>query len=275
MEAQPFLKWAGGKSRLLSQYRPWFPQTFGHYYEPFLGGGAVFFWLCNRFGTFEARLSDANADLVELYQVVQSQPAEIISRLKRYQEKHCENLYYKTRQARPRVRADRAARLVYLNKTCFNGLYRVNSKGQFNVPMGRYKNPSILQEGRILAASQALRQASLSVQHFESAVTPAVQGDLVYFDPPYVPLSTTSNFTSYTRDSFDAQAQGRLAEVFAELDARGCQVLLSNSDTPQIRELYQGFRLVEIRAPRMINSKAELRQPVGELLVLGHRLILP
>ena len=269
MEAQPFLKWAGGKSRLLSQYLPWFPSRVGTYYEPFLGGGAVFFWLRNRLGLFPARLSDANRELIELYQVIQQKPQALVSRLRHYQSQHCQEFYYATREARPRTRIDRAARMIYLNKTCFNGLYRVNSQGKFNVPMGRYKNPTILQEERILAASSALQQCQLAVEPYDQAVASAGAGDLVYFDPPYQPLSVTSSFTSYTRDSFGQEDQRHLADVVGLLVQRGCQVLLSNSDTPLTRQLYRSYQLVEIQAPRMINSKAERRQPVGELLVIG------
>jgi DNA adenine methylase len=217
-----------------------------------------------------AFLSDANSELICLYQVVQSQLEELIEKLAKLQQQHCEKFYYEQRAKHVRRKVDRAARLLYLNKTCFNGLYRVNSHGQFNVPIGRYKNPAILQEERLRQAHVALQGVDLSCQDFESALRAPQAGDLVYLDPPYEPLNATSNFTSYTSGHFGAEQQRRLAELFRDLVARGCKVILSNSDAPLIRELYAEFPSYEILAPRFINSKKDGRAPIVERLILGN-----
>lgn len=269
MSATPIVKWAGGKSRLLEQYQPYWPQRFERYFEPFAGGAAAFFWLRQERGPFPAVLGDANAELINLYRVVQKSPHKLIQKLEQMKEQHCQEYYYEVRAQQPKASLERAARLVYLNKTCYNGLYRVNAKGQFNVPLGRYQNPSIVQADKLLAAHQALQDTELVHQSYEKVVAEATAGDLVYFDPPYQPLNVTSNFTSYTKDSFGETEQRALSALFRQLVQRGCQVLLSNSDTPLIRELYSDFGLCPVQAPRFINSKKEGRQAIGELLILG------
>lgn len=263
--ALPVLKWAGGKGRLLAQYGPYFPTSYRRYYEPFVGSAAVFFHL----RPSEARLSDTNAELINVYQVVQSRVEELLHHLARHSEHHSKEYFYEVRADVPEDPIRRAARTLYLNRTCYNGLYRVNSRGQFNVPFGRYKRPRILAPERLRAAAEALQGVRLEVAPFESVLGEAKRGDLVYFDPPYQPLSATSSFTAYTRDSFGVPQQQKLAEVFAKLAKKKVQVMLSNSDTPLVRELYADFRLVEVRAPRFINSKADRREAIGELLVLG------
>lgn len=267
----PVLKWAGGKRRLLSQYATHFPHEFGSYYEPFVGGGAVFFWLYGQGHLHNKRvvLNDINPELVNFYRVLTEQCEELIERMRSHRKRHGQEYYYKVRSKdhRRMKPVNRAARLLYLNRTCFNGLYRVNSKGQFNVPMGRYKNPMICDEDGLRAASAALGQGDLSLGSFAECVKPAQEGDLVYFDPPYVPLNPTSSFTSYTKENFSQRDQEELAQTFAELAARGVKVLLSNSDTQLVRELYRDFQQHQIMAPRAINSRADRRQKVSELLI--------
>lgn len=270
MVATPIVKWAGGKGRLLSQYEPYLPTHFKRYFEPFSGGAAVFFWLRNQRGQkFSATLNDSNEELINCYQVVQSQPEPLLERLRQMAALHGQDYYYQIRAERPEQPLERAARLIYLNKTCYNGLYRVNSSGGFNVPIGRYKDPAIVQEDKIRAAHSALRGVQLWNRGFEEAALAARKGDFVYFDPPYQPLNATSNFTSYTKDQFGMEQQCHLAEIFKQLVKRGCHVLLSNSDSELIRNLYRDYQQVEIQAPRFINSKAAGRSSIAELLILA------
>jgi len=269
-EAAPFLKWAGGKSRLLKQYEPYFPDTkqISHYYEPFIGSAAVFFHLQPE----NAVLSDINEKLVEVYQVVQQEVEALIQALGRHPNESA--YYYRIRAKDPQQLStvDRAARLIYLNKTCYNGLYRENRNGEFNVPFGRYKNPKICDERRLRHASQALQGIGLKVADFAHVIDEAQEGDFVYFDPPYVPLSATSNFTAYNKGDFKIADQRRLASVITQLSRQGCMLMLSNSSTPLIRELYAGqeYRLIPIQARRNINSKADRRGPVEELLIINY-----
>jgi DNA adenine methylase len=268
--AAPFLKWAGGKSRLLRQYQPYFPtpERMGHYYEPFIGSAAVFFHLQPR----PACLSDANGKLVEVYSIVQREVEALVEALQVHRNES--SYYYQVRAQDPVVLdpVERAARLVFLNRTCYNGLYRENKKGEFNVPFGRYSNPTICNARRLRSASRALQGVELMVGDFEEITGQARAGDFIYFDPPYAPLSATSNFTSYSRDGFGLDDQRRLAEIVHQLTARGCNIMLSNSDSPLIRELYgqRGYRTIPISARRNINSKGDRRGPVTELLILNY-----
>jgi DNA adenine methylase len=266
--AKPVIKWAGGKAQLISAFAPYFPNRdeIRHYYEPFIGGAAVFFYLQHP----RSFLSDSNAELIELYQTVRDNVDGLIKALKKH--RNDEAYFYKVRAqvAKQLTPVERAARFIYLNKTCYNGLYRVNSQGQFNAPFGNYKNPNLCDEPGLQAASLALQTAELNVLDFEAAVAKAVAGDLVYFDPPYQPLSKTSSFTSYTATRFDDAEQRRLANVYRELDHRGCRVMLSNSNAPLIRALYGDFRLVEVLANRAINSKADGRGKIVELLIINY-----
>lgn len=268
VDASPFLKWAGGKGQLLSQFAPFFPDLsdIECYYEPFLGGGAVFFHLQPP----RSHLSDSNAELMEVYTVVQTQVEELIQALKAHQNEP--HYYYRIRTLNPRLLSpvERASRFIFLNKTCYNGLYRVNRKGQFNVPFGRYRNPKICDAEGLRAASMALQGARLEVADFEEALSDAGASDFVYLDPPYHPLSETSSFTGYTAEGFDEAEQKRLARVYQELDRRGCLVMLSNSDTPLIRQLYRGFRISELQANRAINSQGGGRGPITELLIVNY-----
>ena len=263
---RPFLKWAGGKAQLLAQYEPYFPPVIkGTYHEPFLGGGAVYFHLRPP----KAILSDSNAELIHCYKIIKSKPRPLIRSLGRHE--NSEVHYYRIRRQAP-ARLDsveRAGRTIYLNKTCYNGLFRVNRSGQFNVPFGRYKNPRFCEKDNILAVSGQLKAATLVVAPFQSVVDRVRAGDLVYLDPPYHPLSTTANFTAYTRDSFGERDQRQLAGVVAELSRKGCQVMLSNSDAPLIHELYREFTRIRVEAKRAINSIASRRGKIGELLILN------
>jgi DNA adenine methylase len=267
VKARPFIKWAGGKSQLLPAMLPHVPspETIGRYFEPFMGGAALFFAVQHP----QSFLSDRNPDLVELYQVVQQHVDELILALKIHRNER--EYFYEVRALNPKELSpvQRAARLIYLNKTCYNGLYRVNSKGQFNVPFGRYKNPTICDEVGLHAASLALQSAEIKQNNFESILKQARPNDFIYFDPPYQPLNKTSSFTSYTSDKFGEAEQKRLAEVFTELAEHGCYVMLSNSDAQLIRKLYRDFTIYEIQAGRAINSKAAGRGKITELLIVN------
>lgn len=266
--AKPPLKWVGGKSALLPQILPNLPAKIGTYYEPFLGGGAVFFALAAEGRFKRARLADMNRELVDTYLALASDPEAVIRHLSKHV--YDKDYYYSVRASRPTSLAGRAARVIYLNRTCFNGLYRVNRKGEFNVPFGRYTNPTICDEENLRAVSAALRSNTIvATCDFDLAVKEARKGDTAYFDPPYAPLSKTSSFTSFTQGGFGTDAQVRLRDCFAALDARGVHVLLSNSDTPLVRELYRGFKIRKVEAPRRVNSKGGKRGNVTELLISG------
>ncbi|MBD0388802.1 MAG: DNA adenine methylase [Nostoc sp. C3-bin3] len=261
---RPFLKWAGGKGKLIQQYIPYFPKKFKTYYEPFLGGAAVFFYL----NPPSAALTDINAELVNAYRCVRDNVEKLILNLEAHQLRHCRDYYYEVRKCPGVTNIEKAARLIYLNKTCFNGLYRENSKGAFNVPIGKYKNPKICNPALLRSVSAALQKAQINVRPFEDILEHASScDDFVYFDPPYHPLSPTSNFTAYSRYSFTQDDQIRLKYVFAELAERGVKVMLSNSDCPFIRELYSDFNINSIIAPRLINSDARKRGKITELLI--------
>ncbi len=264
---RPFLKWAGGKGKLIQQYIPYLPKKFKTYYEPFLGGAAVFFYL----NPPSATLTDINAELVNAYRCVRDNVEELILNLEAHQLRHCRDYYYEVRQSPGVTNIEKAARLIYLNKTCFNGLYRENSKGAFNVPIGKYKNPKICNPALLRSVSAALQNAQINVRPFEDILEHASScDDFVYFDPPYYPLSPTSNFTAYSRYSFTQDDQIRLKYVFAELAERGVKVMLSNSDCPFIRELYSEFNINSIIAPRLINSNARKRGKISEVLVTSY-----
>ena len=264
---RPFLKWVGGKSKLIPQYQPYLPQGYSAYHEPFLGGGALFFHLLPQ----RAVLSDINEELVNTYQCVRDRVDELIILLREHRDRHSRDYYYHIRGCGFNSRIERAARLIYLNKTCFNGLYRENASGLFNVPMGRYKNPRIFDPDLLKAAAIALKSASIQVDSFESILKRAnTAQDFVYFDPPYAPISDTSKFTGYTRYPFLEKEQVSLRDVFIELSRRGVKVMLSNSDCPFIRDLYQGFNIHSIMAPRSINSKAQQRGAIPEVLITSY-----
>lgn len=270
--ARPIVKWAGGKGQLLPELLKRMPPSFGRYYEPFAGGAALFFRLSPHLQSGQAYLNDLNAELIQLYQIVKEEVHTLIQLLRQHAQNYRHNpeaYYYQVRALQPAELspAERAARFIFLNKTCYNGLYRVNRSGQFNVPFGRYKNPTILNTEGLLAASLALQKATLTQADFEEAVQDARAGDFVYFDPPYHPVSRTANFTSYTDVPFDEAQQVRLARLYRQLHERGCYVMLSNSDTPLVHELYQDFDIHVVPANRAINSNARRRKGITEVIV--------
>lgn len=294
---RPFLKWAGGKRQLLPALRPYYPQRFETYREPFLGSGAVFFDLVSRgaLRTHGVRLTDVNPDLIGCWRQLRDDPAAVITHLKRLAAARLrapEEHYYRVRDRFNPARAgmlngrgrgselytpELAAMLIYLNRTGFNGLFRVNSRGLFNVPCGRYKNPRICDKDNLLRASEALStlEADVDYAKYDAALDVAEPGDFVYLDPPYAPLSSTASFTSYTADRFDAGDQRHLQRVVIELAERHCHVVLSNSTAPEIAALYDGnadaeragIRAHRVPARRAINSNAARRGPIQEYVI--------
>ncbi|MBN2192047.1 MAG: DNA adenine methylase [Polyangiaceae bacterium] len=266
---RPVLKWAGGKTQLLERILPLLPERIDTYFEPFVGGAAVFFALASRKRFRRAVLADRNAELVDVYRALQQDVDGVIRWLVKYGENHNEDAFYHVRANRPTRLVHRAARLIYLNKTGYNGLYRVNRAGEFNVPYGRYKRPRILDEPNLRAAAAALQGVELVVDDFSAVSRQARAGDAVYFDPPYLPLSRTSSFTAYDRHPFELEDHQRLAATFADLARRGVPTVLSNSATPATRALYAAWTLWEVQVGRSINSQTHLRGPVAELLVVN------
>jgi DNA adenine methylase len=274
-DAKPFVKWAGGKQQLLDQYEAFFPKRPRRYIEPFVGGGAVFFhlWNTDRLSE-EAFLFDNNKELINTYRIVRDQLDELLQILAIHKTRHCKEYYYEIRSLdRENVQlneVERAARTIYLNKTCYNGLYRVNSKGQFNVPMGSYKNPKIRDEDTLRVASAALQGVCIEVRDFRTIVDLARAEDFFYFDPPYDPVSKTANFTSYTAGSFGDKDQRDLADVFARLSEMSCRCMLSNSYTPFVLELYEEFAIETVQANRPISSDPNGRGGIQEVVVLNY-----
>lgn len=275
---KPFIKWVGGKRGLLPQLLEKFPRKFENYHEPFLGGGAVFFELYAQ-GLLEDKkvfLSDINAELINSYNIVKENPYKLIENLEKYEQEHSKEFYYKIRELDRKENfqnlspIERATRFIYLNKTCFNGLYRVNKKGYFNTPMGSYKNPNIADRDTILNASEALQNATLSNKPFSEVINNVNKNDLVYFDPPYYPLNVTSNFTSYSENEFLDDKQKELFDLFEELDKKNCFVLHSNSDTDFIKNLYQKHDIHFVQANRFINSKSSGRGKINEVLIKNY-----
>jgi DNA adenine methylase len=273
--AAPFVKWAGGKTQLLHRLDAHIPQ-FTRYFEPFLGGGALFFHLASRLH-FSAHLSDANRELVNAYNVVKSDVEGLIALLEKHEKSYREapaEYYYRLRSAQPDGSLEAAARFVALNKTCYNGLYRVNRSGEFNVPIGRYKNPTICDRHQLCSARAALNHSTARIvaSDYRQALRKARDGDFVYLDPPFNPLSRTANFVDYTRSGFGEHDQIELAQVFRELDRKGCSVLLSNSDTRLTRQLYSGFEQRRVDVLRAISCKGAGRTGYRELLVRNYAL---
>lgn len=261
------LKWAGGKGRLVPRIIEKLPEKIVTYYEPFAGSAAVFFALASQKRFKRAVLSDQNRELVDVYRALQTDVQAVVKALSPH--RYSRETFYRLRALDPSKLdlAERAARTIYLNKTGFNGLYRVNRSGQFNVPFGRHTNPTICDESRLAQAAALLKSVKLEVQDFETACKRAKAGDAVYFDPPYVPLSKTSNFTAYHHEAFDEARHQRLADLFAELAERDVSIVLSNSDTPLTRKLYAKWHPQKIMVARPINSKKTHRGDVPELLV--------
>ncbi len=275
--AKPFIKWAGGKTQLLEPISTLLPARIQTYYEPFIGGGAVFWALATAKRFARAVINDWNQEIVDTYLVVRDFTDDLVPLLARLKQEYIEApeaTFMRERAKDPTTLAPlhRAARFLFLNRTGFNGMYRVNKKGQFNVPWGKYENPKILDEPLLRACSQALdRFVVIRQGDFAAAVADAQQGDVVYLDPPYVPVNATSNFTGYTSGGFGLNDQHRVALCFAELAERGVAVVASNSDTEVVREIYKGWEMRQIPARRNINSKGDRRGPVMELLIVGRR----
>jgi DNA adenine methylase len=271
-EVRPILKWAGGKRRLVPALAELLPSDFHtrRYVEPFAGGAAMFFALA----PCRALLADINADLVALYRAVRDDPASVAAHLIELERAHSAAHFYDTRaryNARSyRSEAELAAWFVYLNKTCFNGLYRVNRQGHFNVPHGRYAAPTIADAVALRAASERLQSTHLAAGDFATTLRDAGAGDFAYLDPPYVPTSPSANFCGYAAAGFAQSEQERLCETFRALDRRGARVLLSNSDTPLVRRLYRGYRLHPVLAHRCVSSRSGSRGLARELVVLNY-----
>ena len=267
---RPFLKWAGGKGQLLEQLMARVDRAgdFGRYHEPFVGGGALFFEMFRSCRLRKhAWLADNNPNLIDAYWGVKKDVERVIQLLLLHRKRHSKEYYYQVRAGVPKDRLKRAARIICLNKTCYNGLYRENRKGEFNVPCGQYKNPNICDEENLRAVAKALRRARIGSSPFAKVLTTAKSGDLVYFDPPYHPLSSTSSFTGYEKNGFNETSQRELAEVFGRLNKMGVKVILSNSMTPLVQKLYRTFTIERVYANRPVNSRADRRGKVCEALV--------
>jgi len=267
----PFLKWAGGKRQLIPQMQAYFPKNFNKYIEPFVGGGAVLFYLKPKMSV----IIDINKELINCYKVIKNKVNQLIELLKTH--KNEKNYYYKIRALDRNKEKfarlsdiEKASRLIYLNRCCYNGLYRVNSKGQFNVPFGKYKNPNFCDEENLLAVSNLLKNVEIFHGSFEICLNYAVKGDFIYFDPPYYPISKTSSFTSYTKEDFGKDSQQELLNVFKKLDERDCKLMLSNSYSEYIKNLYKDYKIITLDARRAINCNAEKRGNINVLLILNY-----
>lgn len=278
---RPFVKWAGGKRQLVEELRRNRPAGYKRYIEPFIGGGALFFALKPE----HAYISDINEELINIYKVVRDDVDKLIVELKKHEQQYKggnpQEYFYTVRNADREAgyarwsRARKAARLIFLNKTCFNGLFRMNSRRQFNTPFGFYVNPAIVDEANLLACSRALATAEIAAAGFDQVVEVARKGDLVYFDPPYVPLTATANFTSYNGAGFDMEMQRQLRDVCDQLDEKGVKWMLSNSHTEFVLDLYQErYNVRRVEASRTINCKANKRGKVAEVIVTNYEVSL-
>jgi DNA adenine methylase len=270
---QPFLKWAGGKSQLLPQISKVFPRAFKRYFEPFLGGGAVFFYL----RPDKATISDANIEIFKACTVIRDELDALLEELQWYQEQRISRRFYeRIRRLDPEKLPDdeRAARFIFLNKTCYNGLYRVNKMGKFNVPFGKYsKMPTLFDKDNLIEIKKLLQKVKIMFASYETPLQRADSNDFIYLDPPYSVEPDTTGFTTYTKDDFSVSDQRRLASKFKELDRRGCFVLLSNSDTKTVRELYSSYSAttMQITAGRMISCIGSQRTGYRELLIMNYK----
>ena len=271
--AQPFLKWAGGKRQLLPVIKEYLPKKFGQYYEPFIGAGAVLFSLQPK----KSIINDTNSELINCYRTIKDNPEELLELCQEHRANNSKEYFYLLREQdrrddfKDRSSLERAARIIYLNKTCFNGLFRVNSSGQFNVPYGNYANPVIADPAVIRSVSAYLNQQDVRILEgdFAKAVSTARKGAFIYFDPPYHPISDTSSFTGYSVNGFGEAEQVRLKELCDKLTERGCQVLISNSSADLIRKIYSDpkYEIAEVKASRAINAVASRRGRINELLI--------
>ena len=276
----PFVKWAGGKRKLAPLLIETFPIEFdpekNRYFEPFIGGGALMFALGQPGGKLivpgkSLFINDMNPELTNTYEVIRDNVSALIKELEVLSKKINEKTFYDIRSTVPRSKVARAARFIYLNKTCFNGLWRVNSKGEFNVPFGKSKNPSLFVEENLRACSKRLKGSTITNVSFEKAVSKARKGDLVYFDPPYIPLSASASFSAYAKEGFGMNEQELLAETIGKLNAKGVYVLLSNSDTPLTRKVFRkSLTLRKVLMSRSISSSGSTRKPVYEVLGMNY-----
>ncbi len=269
-ETYPIVKWVGGKRQLMFELLKNLPKSYNRYFEPFIGGGALFFELSPENGY----ISDMNEELINLYLVVRDDARALIEDLSKHE---VSKEYYleirnldRTRKYNKLTDVERASRFIYLNRTCFNGMYRVNSQGQFNVPFGHYKKPRIVDENNLLNCSELLKRTEIKHTDFCEILNHVKKRDFVYFDPPYVPLNETSSFTSYTKDGFDIDMQFKLRDVCDELDSMGVMFMLSNSDTKLVNELYANYEIKKVFASRAINANADGRGKITEVLVRNY-----
>lgn len=280
MKPSPLLRWAGGKSQLLEVLLAAVPREIdlkkNFYFEPFLGGGALFFGLHKRFSQDETKmwknkrfhLGDLNDDLINFYKVVRDEPKKLIKSMNKYEDKKNEDDFYNIRDSSRQKSShiERAAKLLYLNRLCFNGLYRVNSNGQFNVPYGKLDNPIICKPEAIIACSQWLKNSELKATSYEDLVSTARFGDLVYFDPPYIPISKTANFSSYLKEGFNLNDQHSLAQVISRLNNKGVNVILSNSDTALSNQIFSELNRYSVSVSRTISGSSLSRNRVNEII---------
>jgi DNA adenine methylase len=264
------VKWAGGKRQLINILLKNIPSQYNMYLEPFVGAGALLFALSPK----HAIVSDINPEIINAYLVIKNNVKTLISSLRKHI--NTENYFYRIRSKDPKrlSQVQRASRFIYLNRTCFNGLYRENSKGEFNVPFGNYKKPKILDKENLVTVSDYLNSNKIKIlcRDYKKTVSLAKQGDFVYFDPPYHPFNATSSFTKYSKGDFTEKDQIELSQIFRELDNKGCYVMLSNSNTKFIRNLYRGYNIRSIAANRAINCKAERRgKGLYEVLVKNYK----
>ena len=274
---KPIVKWAGGKRQMISVLDSNLPTEFARYHEPFLGGAALSFHILSKHADQRCVLSDLNSDLISTYVAIRDNIDELIPLLKDHQNRYTKNskeYYYMIRSSKPRSTVTRAARLLFLNRTCFNGLYRVNSKGQFNVPLGSYSHPNIVNEENLRTVSDVLQSPNIAIEcrDFESVMCTAKSGDLVYFDPPYHPVSDTASFTEYTNKDFGYDDLCRLAKLCNQLDRKGCLVMLSNSYSKTVRDLFDSkpWNIQRVAANRVINSNGNKRGGHYELLIKNY-----
>lgn len=274
---KPFVKWAGGKRQLLPEIEKHLPEKFSSYFEPFLGGGALLFHLLSEKKNLKGYVSDLNSDLVLSYVTIRDNLSGLLKSLQKHSDSYfsdSKSYYYSIRESNPKSQIEKVSRLLFLNRTCFNGLYRVNSKGKFNVPLGRYSHPNIVQEDNLRSVSQFLNQNKIMIkcQDFSTTIGKAKKGDFVYFDPPYQPVSKTANFTSYTNGNFGINDLKRLAKVSNQLTKKGVNVLLSNSSSKQVREMFSDkhWKIIKINANRAINSASDKRTGHSELLIKNY-----
>lgn len=276
-DPRPFVKWAGGKRQLIPILQENLPRELGSYYEPFLGGGALLFRILTNRNYQKCHVSDLNSDLILAYITIRDKIDNLIDSLKRHErnyQKDAKSYYYSIRESQPRSQVEKTSRLIFLNRTCFNGLYRVNTKGKFNVPLGKYTNPNIVNEENLRSVSEVLNNSRVEIEcrDFASVLSDVKKGDFVYFDPPYQPTSNTANFTSYTNKDFTLKDLKRLSDLCFNLDSKGCKVMLSNSDSNEVFDIFntKSWKIQKIQANRAINSNSKKRKGHFELLIKNY-----